>query len=115
MSDIERDISRLLATYESAVFKKDVETFMHLYDTDVRVFDAWGVWSYEGADAWQHAVEGWFTSLGAERVKVTFDEVRARPWAKTWPRSAPWSPTPVSPRRASKSEQCRIESRGYSA
>ncbi|MBK8528001.1 MAG: nuclear transport factor 2 family protein [Rubrivivax sp.] len=76
MSDIERDISRLLATYESAVFKKDVETFMHLYDTDVRVFDAWGVWSYEGADAWQHAVEGWFTSLGAERVKVTFDEVR---------------------------------------
>ncbi|MBK7062370.1 MAG: nuclear transport factor 2 family protein [Rubrivivax sp.] len=76
MSDIERDISRLLATYESAVFKKDVETFMHLYDTDVRVFDAWGVWSYEGADAWQRAVEGWFTSLGAERVKVTFDEVR---------------------------------------
>ena len=57
MSDIERDISRLLATYESAVFKKDVETFMHLYDTDVRVFDAWGVWSYEGADAWQHADE----------------------------------------------------------
>ena len=76
MSDIERDISRLLATYESAVFKKDVETFMHLYDADVRVFDAWGVWSYEGADAWQRAVEGWFTSLGAERVKVTFDEVR---------------------------------------
>jgi len=40
------------------------------------VFDAWGVWSYEGAAAWQLAVEGWFTSLGTERVKVSFDDVQ---------------------------------------
>ncbi len=50
---------------------------MRLYDPAVRVFDAWGVWSYEGASAWQRAVEGWFTSLGTERVKVTFDDVSA--------------------------------------
>lgn len=49
---------------------------MRLYDPSVRVFDAWGVWSYEGSAAWQRAVEGWFTSLGIERVKVTFDEVQ---------------------------------------
>jgi hypothetical protein len=41
----------------------------------VRVFDAWGVWSYEGAEAWQRAVEGWFTSLGTERVQVSFADV----------------------------------------
>lgn len=77
MSDIDKDVSRILATYESAVFKKDVQTFMHLYDPSVRVFDAWGIWLYEGSDAWQRAVEGWFTSLGAERVKVTFEDVKS--------------------------------------
>ena len=49
---------------------------MRLYDPGVRVFDAWGVWFYEGAAAWQVAVEGWFTSLGTESVRVTFDDVR---------------------------------------
>ena len=43
--------------------------------TSVRVFDAWGVWSHEGAAAWRRSVEGWFTSLGKERVKVTFENV----------------------------------------
>lgn len=76
MNDTEKSIARVLASYESAVFSKDVEAFMRLYDPSVRVFDAWGVWSYEGTEAWQRAVEGWFTSLGTERVKVTFDEVQ---------------------------------------
>lgn len=76
MSELDKDIARILGIYESAVFKKDVEAFMRLYDPSVRVYDAWGVWSYEGSDAWQRAVEGWFTSLGTERVRVTFDEVQ---------------------------------------
>ena len=75
MSDIEKSIARVLESYKATVYAKDVDAFMRLYDPDVRVFDAWGVWSYEGADAWQRAVEGWFTSLGADRVKVTFDAV----------------------------------------
>ena len=49
---------------------------MRLYDPKVRIFDTWGVWSYEGAAAWQMAVEAWFTSLGTEKVKVAFVEVR---------------------------------------
>ncbi len=77
MSDIEKSIARVLESYESAVLSKDVEAFMRLYDPDVRVFDAWGVWAYEGSTAWQRAVEGWFTSLGTERVKVSFDEVQS--------------------------------------
>jgi len=51
---------------------------MRLYDPAVRVFDAWGVWSYEGAAAWRKAIEAWFASLGAERVKVTFEEVQTQ-------------------------------------
>ena len=77
MSDTDKAIARVLGSYESAVFSKDVEAFMRLYDPGVRVFDAWGVWSYEGAAAWQRAVEGWFTSLGTEKVKVRFDEVQS--------------------------------------
>jgi ketosteroid isomerase-like protein len=78
MSDLDKDVARILATYESAIFKKDVQAFMRLYDPSARIFDAWGVWLYEGSDAWQRAVEGWFTSLGSERVMVTFEDV------KTW-------------------------------
>ena len=77
MSELDKDVARILGVYESAVYKKDVEALMRLYDPGVRVFDAWGVWSYEGAEAWQRAVEGWFTSLGSERVKVTFADVQA--------------------------------------
>jgi ketosteroid isomerase-like protein len=76
VDDTEKSIERVLRSYESAVFSKDVGAFMQLYDPSVRVFDAWGVWSYEGAAAWQRAVEGWFTSLGSERVKVSFDDVQ---------------------------------------
>lgn len=77
MNDTDKSVARLLESYASAVLAKDVQAFMRLYDPNVRVFDAWGVWSYEGSAAWQVAVEGWLTSLGAERVKVTFSEVQS--------------------------------------
>jgi ketosteroid isomerase-like protein len=76
MSDLDKSIVRIIETYKSAVHAKDAAAFMRLYDPKARVFDTWGVWSYEGAASWQMAVEAWFTSLGAERVKVTFDDVQ---------------------------------------
>jgi len=72
----EKQVRRALDTYKSAVLAKNAETFMHLYDPDVRVFDTWGIWSYEGAAAWRVAVEGWFSSLGSESVRVTFEDVK---------------------------------------
>jgi ketosteroid isomerase-like protein len=79
MSDAERSIARVVESYRSAVLAKDADAFMSLYDPEVRVFDAWGIWSYEGAPAWRIAVEGWFASLGSERVAVTFADVRSSP------------------------------------
>ncbi len=76
MSDTEKQVLKALETYKSAVLAKDAETFMHLYDAEVRVFDTWGVWSWEGAAAWRVAVEGWFNSLGSETVRVTFEDVK---------------------------------------
>lgn len=75
MNDIDKDIARVVGVYQSAVHAKDVAALMRLYDPDVRVFDAWGVWCHEGVDAWQRTVEAWFTSLGTERVQVRFDDV----------------------------------------
>ena len=75
-SETEKSLERVLASYQNAVRAKDVRAFISLYDPKVRVFDAWGVWSYEGARAWQVAVEGWFTSLGSESVNVTFEDVQ---------------------------------------
>ena len=76
MSDMEKQIRQSLETYKSAVLAKNVETFMHLYAPDTRIFDTWGIWSYEGAAAWRVAVEGWFTSLGGDTCRVTFDDVQ---------------------------------------
>jgi ketosteroid isomerase-like protein len=76
MTDIDKDIARVLAAYQAAVHAKDAEAFARLYDAKVRVFDAWGVWSYDELPAWRSAVEAWFVSLGTEKVKVSFDEVQ---------------------------------------
>lgn len=76
MSDTDKEVTRILESYKSAVLAADVTAFMRLYDPGVRVFDTWGVWSYEGAPAWQRAIEGWFTSLGTEKVRVTFEDVQ---------------------------------------
>ena len=56
-----------------AVFARDVDAFAALYDQDVHVFDMWGGWSLRGIAAWRRMAEGWFGSLGDERVRVTFD------------------------------------------
>ncbi len=76
MSKFESTVTRTFDVYKQAVYDKDVDAFMHLYEANVRVFDTWGTWSYEGANAWRKMVEGWFSSLGDERVRVSFDDVQ---------------------------------------
>jgi uncharacterized protein (TIGR02246 family) len=76
MNEIESPIARVIDRYAASVAARDIEAFMALYDPAVRVFDAWGVWSYEGAPAWQVAVEGWFASHPGERFTVSFHDVR---------------------------------------
>jgi len=74
----EAAFARLMDAYRAAVLAKDVDAFVALYDPDVRVFDLWGRWSYEGREAWREMVAGWFGSLGDERVEVAFDSIRTR-------------------------------------
>jgi uncharacterized protein (TIGR02246 family) len=76
MSDMEVQAANVLNRYRTAILNKDVDGMMALYADDVRVFDAWGVWTYEGAAAWRQAVERWFGSLQNETVKVGLEDIR---------------------------------------
>jgi ketosteroid isomerase-like protein len=69
------ELEFLLAAYGKAVFEKDQEAFLSLFDENVRIFDMWGRWSYDGLAAWREMVGGWFSSLGALRDRLTFEAV----------------------------------------
>ena len=77
MNAIDPRLSRICESYTRAVHEKDAAAFLALYDPAARVFDTWGVWSYEGEPARRKVIEEWFSSLGAERVAVTFDRLQA--------------------------------------
>jgi len=76
MTELEEAIARHLDAYGRAVHEREVEALLRLYDERVRVFDAWGAWSYEGLAAWRATVEQWFRSLDANRVEVRFEDVQ---------------------------------------
>ena len=79
MDDIEIQIGRIFERYRSAVHARDIEAFIALYSRDVRVFDTWGIWSYEDASAWRNAVSQWFTSIAKEAeetVTVNANDIR---------------------------------------
>jgi len=76
MQNTETAITEVLNAYSAAVLARDVDAFMTLYADDVSIFDLWGEWSYEGADAWRAVVTDWFGSLDNERVVVSFKEVQ---------------------------------------
>ena len=71
----EQPILAVLDAYKAAVFAKNVDAFVGLYDQDVQVFDLWGEWLYDGVDAWRGMVSGWFGSLGDEQVVVEMQTI----------------------------------------
>ena len=62
--------------YKAAVFEKNVDAFISLYDENILVFDTWQEWTYEGIAAWKVMVKGWFGSLGPVRDAVTFEDIQ---------------------------------------
>jgi uncharacterized protein (TIGR02246 family) len=70
------EVESLFETYKNAVFQKDVEAFAAIFDSSVRVFDMWVLWSYDGLDDWKEMAKEWFGSLGNERVVVNFEDIQ---------------------------------------
>ena len=76
MQNLDTAVAQPLHAYTAAVRARDADAFMALYDAKAWVFDTWGIWSYESADARRDTIVNWFASLGTEYVVVTFDDVR---------------------------------------
>jgi uncharacterized protein (TIGR02246 family) len=76
-TNVDRAIGELLENYKAAVYAKDVEAFVALFDQDARIFDMWVEWSYEGIASWRGMVEQWFGSLNSDRDVVEFDDAKA--------------------------------------
>ena len=72
-------MEQILEAYAAAVRAKDADAFIDLYADDVRNFDLWNAWSYDGKDELRAMVAEWFGSLGDdEEVLVEWDDVRAQ-------------------------------------
>ncbi len=61
--------------YAAAALRKDVEAMLGLYADDLSAFDTWDAWSRD-SDDWRTMNREWLTSLGEEKVVVTFDDIR---------------------------------------
>ena len=77
MNEAHDPFLQALNAYKAAVYAKDVDAFVALYDDDVHVFDMWGAWSLRGIEAWRGMALDWFSSLGTERVVVDIDLAEA--------------------------------------
>lgn len=75
MSEMTDPILEALSRYSAAVYDKDVSAFVALYADELHVFDMWNTWELRGLVAWREMAEGWFASLGDERVVVKAHDV----------------------------------------
>ena len=98
MNDALEPIDHVLRAYADSVFRKDPDAFAAIYDSDVRVFDAWDSWRSDGKSAVREMAKNWFGSLGEKRVEVVFSEVQGRvestmAFASAWVTYAAITPT----------------------
>jgi ketosteroid isomerase-like protein len=75
MSQTTDPVRDALTRYSAAAYAKDVDAFVSLYADDLHVFDMWNSWELRGIAAWRSMAEGWFGSLGDERVVVTASDI----------------------------------------
>ncbi|HEX2896980.1 MAG TPA: nuclear transport factor 2 family protein [candidate division Zixibacteria bacterium] len=68
---------KILDDYKAAVYAKNVDSFVNLYDENIVAFDMWGSkWNYRGIKNWRSMVDEWFASLGNDRVVVDFEQLQ---------------------------------------
>lgn len=65
-------IRELLDQYALAVWNKDADAFLDLYDINIHTYDAWEKWEYAGIKEFSSLPVSWFKESPGERVRVTF-------------------------------------------
>jgi ketosteroid isomerase-like protein len=76
MNNSRAPITEFLQAYKTAVYRKDLDAFLALYDEQIHVFDMWEAWDGKGITPWRASTQQWFSSLGDESVMVDIDEVQ---------------------------------------
>lgn len=76
MHDPNAQIKQVIESYQVAVWEKNVHALLQVYASEVRVFDTWEAWTYEGDESWRQVIEKWFASLGDGCVKVKLSDVQ---------------------------------------
>lgn len=46
--------------YAIAVLHKDADAYTTIFDENIRAFDMWQEWRYDGITAWREVAKGWF-------------------------------------------------------
>ena len=69
------ELISLFDIYKKAVFEKDVDAYMSVFDDHIRVFDMWERWSFDALADWRTMTKDWFSSLSNESVVVTFSDI----------------------------------------
>ncbi len=71
------NVEGILENYKRAIYEKDVESFLAIYDADVHIYDCWGKWESKGISLWRENVINWFDGMreDGELLKVDFCDV----------------------------------------
>ncbi len=71
------NVEGVLENYKQAIYEKDVEKFLTIYDEDVHIYDCWGKWESKGISLWRENVVNWFNGMReeGELLKVDFSDV----------------------------------------
>jgi len=70
------DLNSFIEAYKDAVFQKNLDAFASIFDEQVRVFDMWEQWTYEGLNAWLEKAKSWFATLGTDRDEISFYNIQ---------------------------------------
>jgi len=66
-------VEGVLEKYKRAIFEKDVESFLTIYDENVHIYDCWGKWESKGISLWRENVVNWFNGMREEGELLKVD------------------------------------------
>ncbi|RIV72195.1 hypothetical protein D2U88_05710 [Flagellimonas aequoris] len=71
-----KTIEDFFTAYQEAVWQKDANALLGLYDTEAVQFDMWDRGFYPNLEEWKPGIKNWLGSLGDEKVKVDFEMIK---------------------------------------
>lgn len=61
--------------YKQTAWNKDIDSMIALYDNEVMIYDMWAKGYQTGLSEWSGVIKDWLSSLGEEKVNVTFEMI----------------------------------------